>query len=87
MNQHGYAYVLSHPARLSQSPGLSSLSHTANSHGLSALYMAVYASMLLSPFIALPPSPTVFSVPERFCLVHVVHEDFEKGKKNVPDAK
>ena len=31
-----------HPSKLSQSSGLSSLSHTANSHWLSILYMAVY---------------------------------------------
>ena len=32
----------SHPSSLSQSPGLSSLSHTANSHWLSILHMMVY---------------------------------------------
>ena len=34
--------------RLSQSPGLSSLSHTVNSHWLSILHMVMYVSMLLS---------------------------------------
>ena len=33
----------SHPSRLLQSPGLSSLSHTANSHGLSILRMVMDA--------------------------------------------
>ena len=32
----------SHSARLSQSPGLSFLSHTANSHWLSTLHMVIY---------------------------------------------
>ena len=32
----------SHPSRLLQSPGLSSLSHTANFHWLSVLHMVVY---------------------------------------------
>ena len=32
----------SHPSRLLQSPGLSSLSHTANSHWLSILYTVLY---------------------------------------------
>ena len=32
----------SHPSRLSQSPSLSSLSHTANCHWLSVLHMVVY---------------------------------------------
>ena len=50
---HRYMYVLSpwtslpcptpcYPSRLSQSPGLSSLSQTANSHRLSTLHMVVY---------------------------------------------
>ena len=50
---HRYMYVLSpwtslphptpcYPSRLSQSPGLSSLSHMANSHWLSILHMIVY---------------------------------------------
>ena len=34
--------LLNHPSRLSQSPGLSSQSHTANSHGLSTVYVVVY---------------------------------------------
>ena len=51
---HRYTYVpslpsptSSHPSRLLQCPGLSSLSHTTNSHWLSILHM-VYASVLLS---------------------------------------
>ena len=57
----------SHPSRLSQSPGLSSLSHTANSHWLSILHVLVYmfpccslhsAYPLLSATIH-PHSPTV----------------------------
>ena len=46
----------SHPSRWLQSPGLSSLSHTANSHWLSILHMVTEVSMLLSPYI--PHSPT-----------------------------
>ena len=46
------------PSRLSQSHGLSSLSHTANSHQLSILHMVVYmfpcyytpSSQLISPY-------------------------------------
>ena len=34
--------IPSHPSRLSQSPSLSSLSHTANFHWLSVLHMVVY---------------------------------------------
>ena len=41
---------------LSQSPGLSSLSHTVNPHWRSILHMLVYVSMLLSPLV--PPSPS-----------------------------
>ena len=50
----------SHPSRLSPSPGLSSLSHTANSHRLSTLHTVMYVSMLLSPYIPpllSPPDP------------------------------
>ena len=46
----------SHLSGLLPSPGLSSLSHTANSHWLSILHMVMYVSMLLSP--CLPPSPS-----------------------------
>ena len=35
----------SHPSRFLQSTGLSSLSHTANSHWLSILHMEIYVSM------------------------------------------
>ena len=50
----------SHPSRLSPSPGLSSFSHTANSHWLSTLHMVMYVSMLLPPYIPpllSPPDP------------------------------
>ena len=51
-----------HPSRLLSSPGLSSLSHTANSCWRSILHTAVYVSMLLSPyplpFPSFPPSTT-----------------------------
>ena len=46
----------SHPFRLSQSPGLSCLSHTARSHCLSVSHMVMCVSTLLSPLI--PPSPS-----------------------------
>ena len=48
----------SHPSRLLQSPGLSSLSHTANSHWLSVLHIVVYmlpCCSLHSPHSLLPP--------------------------------
>ena len=45
----------SHPSRLSQSPALRSLSHTANSCWLSLSHVVVCVSMLRSPFV--PPSP------------------------------
>ena len=44
------------PSRLLQSPGLCSLSHTANSRCYLFTYVSIYASMLLSPFIS--PSPS-----------------------------
>ena len=52
----------SHPAGLSQSPGLSSLSHTAHSHWLSILHMVVYrfpGYSLHSSHPLLPPPPRV----------------------------
>ena len=49
----------SHPSRLSQSPCLSFLSHTANSHWLSIWHMVLQVSMLLSPYI----SPSLSSPP------------------------
>ena len=53
---------ISHPSRLSQSTGLSSLCHIANSHWLSILHMVVYVfPMPLSQFIPPSPSPTVFT--------------------------
>ena len=42
----------SHLSGLSQSPCLSSLSHTAHSHWLSVLHMVLYISILLSPYIS-----------------------------------
>ena len=54
----------SHPSRLLQSTGVSFPSHTANSHWLSILYMVMYVSMLLSPYLpsssAFPPPCTMF---------------------------
>ena len=49
-----------HPSRLSQSPSLSSLSHTANSCWLSVLHMAVYMFSWQSPRSSHPllPPPT-----------------------------
>ena len=47
----------SHPSRLSQSTGLSSLIHTANSHWLSIFtYGSAYFSTLFSPFVPTSPS-------------------------------
>ena len=51
--------LLSHPSRLSQSSGLSSLHHIANSHWLSILHMVMCVSMLLSEFISTSPSTIV----------------------------
>ena len=51
---------LSDPPRLSQSTGLSSLSHTANSHWLSTLHMIVYmfpCYFLHLSYTLLPPDP------------------------------
>ena len=50
----------SYPSGLFQSPRLSSLSHTANSHLLSIFHMVMYVSMLFSPYIPLStfPNPT-----------------------------
>ena len=58
----------SHPSRLSQSPDLSSLSHTANSHWLSILHMVVY----MFPCYSLHP-PTLFfpCTPVSICLFSV----------------
>ena len=61
-DSHRYACVSSlfnlpptptHPSRLLQSPGLSSLSYTSNSHWLSILHM--YISMLLINYFNLNP--------------------------------
>ena len=47
------------PSRLSQSTGLSSLSHGKFPLAICFTYSNVYVSMLLSQFIPLSPSPTV----------------------------
>ena len=62
---HRFTHVLSHlkslppppfhPSRLLSRPGLSSLSHAANSHWRS-MHTAVYVSMLLSPYLLPFPS-------------------------------
>ena len=50
----------SQPSRLSQSPGLSSLRHTADFHGLSNFtFDKVYVSILLSQLLPPSPSPCV----------------------------
>ena len=49
MSPPSWTSTPSHPSRLLQSLGLSSLSHTANSHWLSILHMVVHISMLPSP--------------------------------------
>ena len=51
----------SYPSGLFQSPRLSSLSHTENSHWLSIFHMVMYVSMLFSPYI--PPSPSPHPAP------------------------
>ena len=48
--------IPSHPSRLSQSTGLSSLCHTANSHWLSILHIVMYMFPCCSQFV--PPSPS-----------------------------
>ena len=48
----------SHPARLLQSSGLRSLSHTAGSHWLSILHMVVYMLPCYSLHSSHPPSPS-----------------------------
>ena len=50
----------SHPFRLTQSPCLSFLSHTANSHWLSILHMVMEVSMLI--FLYSSPSPPLSHV-------------------------
>ena len=47
----------SHPSRLSQSTGLSSLHHTANSHWLSVLYRVMYMFQCCSLTSSHPPLP------------------------------
>ena len=48
---------LPHPSRLSQSTGLSSLHHTANSHWLSVLYRVMYIFQCCSLTSSHPPLP------------------------------
>ena len=55
-HRYTHASSSSHLSMLSQSPSLSSLNHTANSHWLYILHMVMYVAMLLSPYI--PPSPS-----------------------------
>ena len=59
--------IPSHPSRLSHSTSLSSLSHTANSHWLSILYMVVYMfpcySLRLSHPLLAPVSKSLFFTP------------------------
>ena len=54
----------SHPSRLSRRPGLSSLSHTANSHWPCVLHMVVYMfpCYSLHPFHPLLPTPSLISM-------------------------
>ena len=62
----------SQPSRLSQSPGLSSLRHTADFHGLSNFtFDKVYVSILLSQFI--PPSPSPSEIAAFKTLNHNSH--------------
>ena len=62
----------SHPLKLSQSPGLSSLCHTADFHGLSNFtFDKVHVSMLLSQFI--PPSPSPSEITAFKTLIHNSH--------------
>ena len=64
----------SHPSRLLLSPGLSSLSHTANSHWLSILHM-----VMLFPYYSLHTSHPLLSTPQpcpyflRLCLNCMLH--------------
>ena len=82
---HRYMYVPSllnvppisvtiHPSRLSQSTGLSSLCHTANSHWLSVLHMAVYMFPCYSLYPSYPLLP-YFLFPYCLC-VENIHVDF-----------
>ena len=67
----------SHSSRLSQSPGLSSLSHTANSHWLSILHMVIY--MFPCYFLYLSHSLLLQSPSPRwdFCSFLIVSELFQ----------
>ena len=51
------SHILSHPSRLLQSPGLSSLSHSANSHWLPILYTVGYMLLCHSLHLAYPHLP------------------------------
>ena len=63
-----------HPSRLSQGTGLSSLCHTANSHWLSVLHMAVYMFPCYSLYPSCPLLP-YFLFPSCLC-VENIHIDF-----------
>ena len=54
--------TLSHPSRWSQSPGLSSLSHLANSHWLSILHKLMYMFPCYSFYSSHPLLPTHYTV-------------------------
>ena len=55
--------ALSHPSRLLQNPSLSSLSHTANFHWLSILYMIVYLLTCCSLHSSYPLLPSFCPCP------------------------
>ena len=61
----------SHPSRLSQSPCLSSLSHTAYSLWLSISHMVLLISMLPFPYIS--PSPSLSVCPQVYSLCLFLH--------------
>ena len=75
-----------HPPRLSQSPGLSSLSHAANSHWLSVLHTVIRVSMLLSPYSppSLSSSPLTRLVRKSVLCVCVSYECFLDQGEKVP---
>ena len=61
----------SYPYRLIQSPCLSFLSHTANSHWLSILHMVMFVSTLLFPYIS--PSPPLSPCLQVYSLCLFLH--------------
>ena len=74
----------SHPSRLLQSPGLSSLSHTANSHWLCILHIVMYlfpCYSLHTPHPLLPPTlPSPYQV-QKSVLYVCVSTDCDSWKK------